>query len=343
MFQNPQFIYMIPVVLLLLGVLYIRSRRKRRNRIRELSQIHESPAAALNNHSVTRSRLKVTLTLLGFLLLLTALARPQFGFQWVEVRKTEKNLLFVLDVSHSMLVEDVYPNRLGRSKLIIREIVDRYPGANVGLLIFAGSAFLQCPITEDHQAFNETLSIQNPSILKDQGSDISKALLMVPDLIQNPETDRVIVISDGEDHSTRISYALKYLQDRQFVVNTICIGTEKGGLIPNNTNESSEPYFYDRMGNVVYSRANPQLMSGIANQLKGRSLHFNSENYSIRRLDELLITDRASYQTTKAKKLPVDYYQLPLIITFIFLCLEFAIGTRKRMPTTTATKKGSVA
>ena len=341
MFQNPQFIYMIPIVLLLLGTLYIRSRRKRRKRIRELSQIHEFPATLLNNHSVARSRLKVTLTLLGLILLFISLARPQFGFEWVEVRKTEQNLLFVLDVSRSMLVEDVYPNRLGRSKLIIHEIVDRYPGANVGLLIFAGSAFLQCPITEDHQAFKETLSIQNPSILKDQGSDISKALLMVPDLIRNPELDRVIVISDGEDHSTRISYALQYLQDRQFVVNTICIGTEKGGLIPNNTTESSEPYFYDRLGNVVYSRANPLMMSGIANQLKGRSLHFNSENYSIRRLDELLIADRSLQPTTKAKKLPVDYYQLPLVMTFVFLCLEFAIGTRRRIPNAAGTKGGS--
>ena len=329
MFQNPQFIYLAPVLLLLLAVLYVRSRRKRRKRVQKLSQIHDLPSAALNNHSVARSRLKVTLTILATMLLLISLARPQFGFQWVEVRKTEQNILFVLDVSRSMLVEDVYPNRLGRSKLIIREIVDRYPGANVGLLIFAGSAFLQCPITEDHQAFTETLTVQNPSILKDQGSDISKALMMVPDLIKNPSRDRVILISDGEDHSTRISYALQYLRDRQFVANTICIGTEKGGLIPSADNDTSEPYFYDRLGNVIYSRANPGLMSSISEQLHGQSLHFNSENYSTRLLDELLISDRATQQITKAKKIPVDYYQLPLVLAFIFLCFEYAIGTRK--------------
>ena len=339
MFQNPQYIYMIPLALLLLGLLYIRSRRKRRKRIQQLSEILEASTNTLNNHSIARSRLKVSLTILGMISLLIALARPQFGFQWIDVRKTEQNLLFILDISRSMMVEDVYPNRLGRSKLVIQEIIDRYPTSNVGLLIFANSAFLQCPITEDHRAFDETLMIQSPNILKDQGSDISKALMMIPDLLKNPSQDRVIVISDGENHSYQLPNALKYLKDRKFIVSTICIGTQKGGLIPNIESTSSEPYFYDPLGNVVYSKADPELMKQISNQLGGQSLHFNSENYSSRRLDELLIADKTGLRVTKAKKVPVDYYQLPLLLTFLFFCLEFTIGTRRTLAHATANRR----
>ncbi len=330
MFKNPQFIYLIPVTLFVLGFLYIRSRRKRRKRVTRLSGVHELPSNSMNNHSVTRSRLKVMFTILGILALLLALAQPQLGFQWIEVRKTERNLLILLDISQSMLVEDLYPNRLDRSKLIIEEIIDRNPEVNIGLIIFAGSAFLQCPLTEDHAALKETLSAQKPDVLSDQGSDFSKALMMVPDQIKSPEKDRVIIISDGEDHSTRLSRAIQYLKDRKVVVNTICIGTEKGGLIPNTNSGSTEPYFYDSFGNVVYSKANPERLRGIASQLNGNSLHFHSENYSIRRLDELLISDQVSLRkTTREQKIPVEYYQLPLFIAFILLCLEFAIGTRK--------------
>jgi len=333
MFQNPQFVYIIPLVLMLLGLLYIQSRRKRRRRVAQLSGIHEIASKALNNHSVVRSRLKVTCTILGFLFLLLALGRPQFGFQWIDIRKSERNLLILLDVSRSMLVQDVYPNRLGRSKLIIQEIIERNPDTNIGLLIFAGTAFLQCPITEDHAALRDTLALQSPEVLKDQGSDLSKALLMVPELIKSPAKDRIIVISDGEDHSTRLSLAIQYLHDRQIVVNTICIGTEKGGLIPSTETESSEPYFYDRLGNVVYSKANPKLMQNVASQLQGRTLHFNSENYSIRRLDELLIADKPTEtKVQKERKVPVEYYQLPLAFAFVLLCLELAIGTRRSEP-----------
>jgi len=330
MFQNPQFVYCIPAVIALLGLLYIQSRRKRRKRVSRLSAIHDFPDKYLNNHSVTRSRLKVTFILLGILFLLLAIGRPQIGYQWIEIRKSEQNILILLDLSRSMVVEDVYPNRLGRSRLIIEELIDKNPDAKIGLLVFAGSAFLQCPITEDHAALQETLASQSPEVMADQGSDLAKALLLVPDLIKDPKKDRIIVISDGEDHSTRLPLAIQYLRDRQIVVHTICIGTEKGGLIPNTTSDTTEPYFYDKSGNVVYSRANPRLLQSVSDQLHGKSLHFNSENYSVRRLDELMIVDNVGEaKLKKEKKIPVEYYQLPLLIAFILLSMDFVIGTRK--------------
>ncbi|MEQ9824718.1 MAG: VWA domain-containing protein [Puniceicoccaceae bacterium] len=340
MFENPQFVFAIPLALFLFGLLYVQSRRHRRRRVSQLSAIYEIPEKALNNHSVTRSRIKVLLTVLGISTLMLALARPQFGFQWIDLRKSKNQVIILLDVSRSMLVEDVYPNRLERSKLVIREIVERHPGTEMGLLVFAGNAFLQCPITGDHAALLEALETQGPEVMQQQGSDIARALMMLPDLVQHPERDRVILISDGEDHSTRLQLALQFLRDREIKVNTICIGTPKGGLIPNNQGNASEPYFFDNRGNVVFSRANPELLQRIASQLRGDSLHFQSENYSIRHLDNWLFpqAEQPSDAEIEERRIPVDYYQVPLLAAFLLLCLEFSIGTRRNENTASASR-----
>ena len=333
MFRNPQFIYTIPLMLVFLTLLYVNSRRKRKKRIRSLSNIGELKGPQ-RNHCVIRSRLKATFIILGLICLMLAIARPQFGFVWKEQPKTSQNLLIVLDISRSMLVEDVYPNRLERAKFLIQEIIEGEPTTNIGLLIFAGDAFLQCPITEDHRSLLETLSEQSPDLMKQQGSDIAKVLLMLPEVLENPDKDTVILISDGEDHSQHLSGALQFLQNRKIRLHAICVGTEKGGLIPNrNSSDTTEPYFYDKSGNVVYSKADPPRLQYIARELDGSFEHFQSENYSIRgiheMLNELIPADKME---TGKKKLPVDYYQIPLLIAFMLLCLDLAMGTRKPDP-----------
>lgn len=330
MFLNPKFIYAIPLVLVFLTLLYINSRRERAKRVALLSNISVQNGPH-RNHCVIRSRLKVTFMIAGLICLMVALARPQFGFEWKEQKKTERNILIVLDVSRSMLVEDVYPNRLERSKLLIREIIEGEPTTNIGLLIFAGNAFLQCPITEDHRALLETLKEQSPELIQRQGSDLAKVLMMLPEVLQNPVKDTVILISDGEDHSQRLNAALQFLKNEKIRIHTICVGTEKGGLIPNrDSSDQTEPYFYDNYGNVVYSKANPLRLRYIAQELNGAFEHFHSEDYSIRRLNQILIEIEPAQKTKSAKrKIPVDYYQIPLLVAFILLCLDFAMGTRK--------------
>lgn len=240
-------------------------------------------------------------------------------------------MLIVLDVSRSMLVEDVYPNRLERSKLIIQEIIEAEPQTNIGLLIFAGTAFLQCPITEDHIALLECLKEQAPELIHGQGSDFSKVLFMLPEMIQSPLQDSIILVSDGEDHSQRLNAAVQYLENKQLKLHTICVGTEKGGLIPNhNSKDASEPYFYDAQGNVIYSKATPFKLQTLANKLGGCFVHFNSENYSMRKLHQMLNQSTpAIKKDIKKKKTPVEYYQGPLILAFILLVLDMAMGTRK--------------
>ena len=330
MFRNPQFIYTIPLMLVFLTLLYVNSRRERKRRIRSLSNIGELKGPH-RNHCVIRSRLKATFIILGLICLMVAIARPQLGFEWKEQPKTKRNLLIVLDISRSMLVEDVYPNRLERAKFLIQEIIEGEPTTSIGLLVFAGDGFLQCPITEDHRSLLETLSEQSPDLLKQQGSDIARVLLMLPEVLENPDKDTVILLSDGEDHSQQLSKALQFLRNQNIRVHTICVGTEKGGLIPNrNSAVATEPYFYDKSGNVVYSKANPLRLQYIAREMGGSFEHFQSENYSIRRIHEMLneLVPTEKPELGK-KKIPVDYYQVPLLVAFILLCLDLAMGTRK--------------
>jgi Ca-activated chloride channel homolog len=330
MFQYPQFIYLMPLALVLLTALYVNSRRKRLRRIRQLSNILASSGAGVDNHSITRSRLKVTLTILGLLMLFASLARPQFGYRWGEIQQTEQQILFVLDLSRSMLVQDVYPNRLERAKLVIRDIVEQHPSVKIGLLVFAESAFLQCPITEDHLTFLSTLELQQPGLLHHQGSNLTHALLLIPELLTNPRLDRVVLVSDGEDHSERLPSVIQLLRDRHIIVNTVCIGTTKGGLIPNTLNEAASPYFQDSRGSVVFSRANPSLLQNLAQSLGGKALHFDSESYSARSLSELILIDNEEQEAiTRKQRIPVEHYQFPLLFAWLLLALEFAIGTRR--------------
>ena len=331
MFLYPQIIYTIPLMLVFLVLLYVNSRRGRRKRIRQLTDISEQTGPH-RNHCVIRSRLKATFVVLGLLSLMLAIARPQFGFEWTEQKKNKRNLVIVLDVSRSMLVEDVYPNRLERAKFLIQEIIEGEPGTSIGLLIFAGEAFLQCPITEDHRALVETLQEQSPTLLKQQGSNLAKVLMMIPEVLNDRDEDTVILLSDGEDHSQRLADALQFLKNQKIRVHTICVGTTKGGLIPDRSaSDSAESYYYDKFGNVVYSKANPLRLQYIAQELNGAFEHFQSENYSIRKIHQMLheIVPTEMQESPSKRKIPVDYYQVPLLLAFILLCLDLSMGTRK--------------
>jgi Ca-activated chloride channel family protein len=262
-----------------------------------------------------------------------ALGRPYLGYEWTEQKRSQKHILFILDVSRSMLVEDVFPNRLGRAKLIIEQMVNRYPMADAGLMIFAEDSFLQCPVTSDQVAFMEALRNQNPDFMFNQGSNLNHMLVSLSEIIETPEKTIAVVVSDGEDHSKTIKTAVRLLKNEQIQVNTICVGSTTGGLIPNNEVGSESPYFTDHMGNVVYSKATPQVLRYIASSLDGLSVLVDSESASLAplldKIDQEIVSEGSD---VSEQKKPVEYYQAPLFVAFLLLILDFSMGTRKPKP-----------
>lgn len=332
MFLYPSFFYVIPLAVMILLVLYVQSRRKRRYRISKLSA-NDLVTVTDSNHCLVRSRLKFGFVLVGFILLMVALSRPRLGFEWSQSKSYESSMLILLDISQSMLVEDLYPNRLERAKLLIREIVESNVSSKYGLLVFASTPFLQCPPTYDYLSFLDALESQEPSLMKTQGSDLAKALQMLPEVSKDQDQTTFLLVSDGEDHSLQLQNAISYLKREKIVVHTLCIGSRKGALIPDPKNPSSQSYFTDQDGKVVFSKANPIRMKSIAEALGGSFTQIESEDFSIRHLLRQLIEIRQLNETElKAEKIPVEHYQWPLLISFLLLALDTAMGTRK--PTT---------
>ena len=335
MFENLQYLFAIPVMLILLGFLFLRSRSMRRTRIQALTGSHDNPAA-WSSLSPTRSRIKGLLITIGLTLTLIALARPQWGFDWRESSHKRHDLLFILDISRSMSVTDIHPNRLERAKLIIRQLADQVPEADIGLLVFAKTQFLQCPATRDRTAFFQTLSQQEPSLLR-QGSRIGDALVAASEMIRKNRETKMLLVSDGEDFSTGLESTLRFLRTEGLVVHTLCMGTTKGGLIPADPGEeSTSPYFRDREDKPVYSSANPSGMKNIAQFLNGEHWHMQSEGFNPEvMVPHLQATRSLDQEDIESMRIPIEVYQGPLLIAWIFLCVELAIGNRRIDPAQT--------
>jgi Ca-activated chloride channel family protein len=327
-FQFPAYLYAMPFAAIGLLLLYTQSRRRRSRRLQMLSMAM-SRDEAYGNHDAIRSRIKVTLLTLGLLMLLCALARPMGGVEWREVRQLPSNLLIVLDVSRSMRVGDLYPNRLERAKWLVRELLELDTSSHVGLLVFAGDALLQCPLTEDRGSLLVSLDQQRTEVMSRQGSSLGRVLMMLPELLPDPVRDRVLVVSDGEDHSPRTNAAVHYLRNAGVRVNTLCVGTRKGGLIPNPEGHS-EPYFQDEKGKVVFSRANPQRLKLISKELGGVFLHFESEGQSVRELEVFAKpVPAAGSGVTDFRQTFSEWFQWPLLAAFLLLAVDMAMGTRR--------------
>jgi len=215
-----------------------------------------------------RLQTAVVLQLAAIVFLILALARPQWGFQWEEVRAHGLNVVVVLDTSRSMLAEDLKPNRLQRAKWGVRDLVERLRGDRLGLVAFSGSAFLQCPLTSDSSAFLMTLDDVYAGLVPRGGTSLAAALrLALTTLDRESNADLAIVIlSDGEDHEGGWEPLVEELKKREIRVFSIGVATPAGELIPlPDPAQGSVPiWLQDREGHPVLSRLREDPMETLA-------------------------------------------------------------------------------
>lgn len=332
MFEFIQYLFVVPPMLVVFGFLYLRSRSMRKNRIKALTGSQQN-LTAWASLSPTRSRIKGMMITIGLILTVIALARPQWGYDWRETAAQRHDLLFILDISRSMSVADIHPSRLERAKLVIRQLADEVPEADIGLLVFARTQFLQCPATRDRTAFFQTLSQQDPSLLR-QGSRIGDALISASEIVRKNRETKMLLVSDGEDFSSGLESTLRYLRTEGVTVHTLCMGTNKGGLIPaDHEIDSSNPYFRDRDQKPVYSSANPAGMRNIAQFLNGEYWHMQSEGFNPKAIVPHLQASRSPDQNDlDSMRIPIEVYQGPLLVAWVLLCIELAIGNRRVDP-----------
>ncbi len=261
----------------LLALLLLWAARARR---RALDRFGDGPLVRRLAASVHRRNrgLRNVLFLASAALLLTALARPQFGSRVETVRREGRDIVVALDLSRSMLAEDIAPNRLQRAKLEILRLLDRLEGDRVGLVAFAGQAFTQSPLTTDYAATRLFLSAMDVDLVPVQGTNLGEAMNVALDLFDEEvrEFRVLLIVTDGEDHEGGIEEAVRRANDAGVRVFTVGIGSPDGVPIPEfDASGNRRGFQRDAEGNVVTTRLDGAILRRIADATGG-AFHFGA-------------------------------------------------------------------
>lgn len=303
------------------------SHRKRR----QLTEFGDPELIAqlMPDASKTRPIWKFSLLLLALVLLIIAVARPQFGQKEKTIERQGCEVMVALDISNSMLAEDVAPNRLDRAKQMLSKMMDGMVDDKVGLIVFAGEAFTQLPITCDYVSAKMFLNTISPSLIATQGTAIGAALQRAIVSFGEQESDAgraIILITDGENHEDDAIAAATKARELGIKVLVVGIGKPEGSPIPKpGTND----YFKDRSGQVVVSRLNEEMCQQIAQAGQGIYVRCDNTNTALRSLQkELEEVATAELETT----VYADYneqYQSFVLVALLLLVVEFFILSRK--------------
>lgn len=286
--------------------------------------------ALVIGRSLWRSWLVYAFYLLAMTCLVIAVAQPRWGEEKLEVRDKGRNIFIAIDTSRSMLARDVPPDRLTRSRLAAHDLIIELAGERVGLLAFAGRAYLQAPLTTDHDAIIESLLAFDHTIIEWGGSNLGDLLDVTLRAIKTlPKSNYALVIfSDGGDADANLVPYIQKLTNAGVVIVTVGVGTEGGTLIPNPEVEGD--YIRDEAGNVIRSRLEKGVLEQLATATGGRFLTLGTQPLSRRAiqpvLDRLIEQQSADRQTSR----PIERFAWPLGLGIFFLMLAWIISALPR-------------
>lgn len=303
-----------------------------RRRARMLSRMAEQRlwATMLPGHSPRRLRTRNLVRVLALALCIVALARPQWGFRWEEVQRRGLSIIVALDTSKSMLAQDIKPNRLQQAKWGVRDLINELNGDRIGLVAFAGDAFLQCPTTIDYAAFMMMLDDVYAGIVPVGGTDLFQALDTSIESFEKAEesqADKVIIlISDGEGHTGDPLSLLPRLKEEGIRVFTIGVGTQEGAPVI-----TSDGYVKNKEGNNILSTLNEEMLERIALETGGFYVRSASGDFGLERVYEQGIAElQREDREARKSKIRVERYQWFLAAAILLLILEAAIRPMKR-------------
>ena len=283
------------------------------------------------NSSNFKSTLKVGMLLIGIAFLIISLTNPKMGTKLKTVKREGVDVVFALDVSKSMLAEDIAPNRLEKAKQIISKTIDKLGSDRVGIIIYAGNSYPLLPITTDHAAANMFLQNAAPEMVSSQGTAINEALELAKTYYNNDEqTNRfLIIISDGEDHQEETKQMAQNLANEGVKIFTIGIGTEKGGPIPLRINGSMIGYKKDRKGETVITKRTPKVLEGIANAANGKYIDGNVTQKPVNIISEIIANAEKNEFETKQFADYKDQFQWFLGFGLLFLVIDVFLFDKK--------------
>jgi Ca-activated chloride channel family protein len=327
-FANISFLYLlalIPVFTVLL-VLFLVWRKKALNRFGEFHLIHR----LIPEFSTGRLVFKFILLMIAFAFLVLALADPQTGSKMEKVQRKGIDIMIALDVSNSMLAEDIRPSRLERAKQSISKLIDRLDGDRIGIIVFAGKAYNQLPITTDYGAAKMFLSAINTNIVPVQGTAIADAVDMATNSFgQSTHNKAIIVISDGEDHQGDVLEKTEVAAKKGIVVYTVGMGIPEGGPIPVYNGEIRTGYKKDRYGSTIITHLDESLLQRIASVGKGMYVRANNSEEGWQKVfDDLNKIQKSELESRQFSDYE-DRFQYFIGFSLLFLIFELFVFDKK--------------
>ena len=283
------------------------------------------------NSSTFKSTLKLIILLLGIAFLIISLTNPKMGTKLKTIKREGVDVVFALDVSKSMLAEDIAPNRLEKAKQIISKTIDKLGSDRVGIIIYAGNSYPLLPITTDHAAANMFLQNANPDMVSSQGTAINEALELAKTYYNNDDqTNRfLIIISDGEDHQEETKQVAQNLANEGVKIYTVGVGTERGGPIPMRLNGAMIGYKKDRKGETVITKRVPQVLQGIADASDGEYTDGNITDTPVNEIAKIIGNAEKNEFETKQFSDYKDQFQWFLAIALLFLIVDVLLFDKK--------------
>jgi Ca-activated chloride channel homolog len=321
-------IYLATLSLAIFYTLVLMRRRVLMERFSAKSLVGNMAASA----STGRKIFKMVVMVVAVFMCLVALARPQWGFIWEETKKTGIDMLIAIDVSKSMLATDVKPNRLERSKFAVKDLVKKLGGDRIGLVAFAGTAFIQCPLTIDYNGFMLALDDLTTGSIPRGGTSITSAIREAMEIYKGPEKKYkvLVIITDGEDFEGDALAAAKQAADLGIKIYCVGVGTAEGELIPAIGDKGERGYLADRSGAVVKTKLNEDILKKIAISTGGSYVHATQAEFGL-----VLLYDKS---ISKLEKKDIDAkmrrhyherFQYFLALAILLLFLEPLLPERK--------------
>lgn len=317
-FEDPIYLWMLLIIPILVLMRFIVWRKRKRNlrKFGDPSLLKEM----MPDVSKYRPTIKFCLLLSAITILIFMIARPQVGSKISHEKREGIEVLIALDISNSMLAQDVIPSRLEKSKLLIEDLVDHFTNDKVGLVVFAGDAFVQLPITNDYVSAKMFLQNINPSLITTQGTDLARAI----SLSQSCFTQRehigraIIVITDGEDHEGGALEAAREAYKKGINVFILGVGTSKGAPIP----DGNGGYLKDNSGQTVLSALNEQMCQQVAKAGNGVYIHVDNTSDAQERLNKELSKLQSGISDTVVYSEYNEQFQIFGIILLLLLIVE---------------------
>ncbi|MBQ4063657.1 MAG: VWA domain-containing protein [Bacteroidaceae bacterium] len=325
-FASPEYFYLLIAVPVLLAV-YIYSNYRRNRNLRLYGDVNLLKSL-MPDVSVYRPGLKFWLSLAALVLIVITLARPQFGSKKETVTRQGIEVVIALDISNSMMAEDIAPNRLEKAKKIISRLIDKFENDKVGLIVFAGDAFVQLPITNDFISAKMFLETISPALISRQGTDIGGAISLAMKSFTSTEGvgKAIILITDGENHEGGAEEAAKMATEKGMNVYVMGIGSLEGAPIPA---DGSNDYRRDKEGNVVVTKLNEEMAQSVAQAGNGAYIRVDNTNNAEKLLNKEIDKLAKADVTTEVYTEFNEQFEFIAWLAFILLVIEALILTGK--------------